>query len=518
MLADDLAAALAAADGQGLTAAQLARSLDSPEREVSFALLASHGRFRRDRGSSARWSLASASATGGRSPPSVALAAAAPGDALQLYRWQADALHEWRRRGARGVVEAVTGAGKTMVGVAAVLDELRRRGQAVVLVPTVELAHQWVAGLEPRLPAGRVGRMGAGGDDSLATHDVLVAVVNSARSLDVRPIRQGGLLVADECHRYGSANNRLALDPRFRHRLGLSATYAREDDGNLTWLDPYFGGTCFRLGYARAVAEGITARFTVSLVGVVLGPDEQVRYHELTDLMAALRARLIHRHGVPAEPFEVFLRAVTALAEGDDDGSRAARLYRQAMRERRRLLADTPAKDQALARIAPAIGDADRAIVFTQSIAASERASRTLAASGLRAAVMHSGLVGAERRGVLARFAAGGLDVLSAPRVLDEGIDVPAADLAVIVGASRSRRQMVQRMGRVLRLKPDGRHARFAVLFVEGTVEDPRSGAHEAFLGEVVGVADEVACFTSEMVLRRPGAVLESLRPPAGSR
>ena len=74
--------------------------------------------------------------------------------------------------------------------------------------------------------------MGAGASNSLVTHDVLVAVVNSARSGDVRPIRQAGLLVADECHRYGSAVNHLALDSRFGRRLGLSATYAREDDGN----------------------------------------------------------------------------------------------------------------------------------------------------------------------------------------------------------------------------------------------------------------------------------------------
>ena len=176
---------------------------------------------------------------------------------MGLYPWQADTLNAWERRGGRGVVEAVTGTGKTMVGVAAALDELDRRGQVIVLVPTVELQHQWVAELEPRLAGSeRVGRLGAGAVDSLTTHDVLVAVVNTARSLDVRPIRQGGLLVADECHRYGSAVNRLALDGRFRRRLGLSATYARDDDGDLAWLDPYFGGTCFRLGYAPRSATG----------------------------------------------------------------------------------------------------------------------------------------------------------------------------------------------------------------------------------------------------------------------
>lgn len=510
MLADDLSALLPLDRGEGLTVAQLAGRLGVPESRVSFALLAAHGRFRSDRGSPARWWLARTAVGQSRALASTPL----PSSGLGLYPWQRDALDAWRRRGCRGVVEAVTGTGKTMVGLAAVLDELHRRGQAVVLVPTVELQNQWMGQLAARLPAGQsAGRMGAGGADDLSTHDVLVAVVNSARSLDLRPIRQGGLLVADECHRYGSAVNRLALDPRLRYRLGLSATYAREDDGNQAWLDPYFGGTCFRLGYARAVAEGITARFTVSLVGVALSPDERGWYEELTERMAALRARLVEQYRVSTATFTAFLMAVRALAEAGSEGSGIARSYLQALRERRRLLADTPAKDGALHLVAPALRAAERSIVFTQSIAVSERACRTLTAGGLQAAVMHSHLSKTRRRQTLASFADGGLDALTAPQVLDEGIDVPAADLAVIVGASRSRRQMIQRMGRVLRRKSDGRHARFVVLFVEDTVEDPGRGAHEAFLEEIVDVADAVFGFPAGTLAGGRAALLEALRP-----
>ena len=82
--------------------------------------------------------------------------------------------------------------------------------------------------------------------------------------------------------------------------------------------------------------------------------------------------------------------------------------------------------------------------------------------------------------------------MISAPQVLDEGIDVPAADLAIILAASRSRRQMIQRMGRVLRRKPDGRRAQFVVVSVDGTVEDPALGAHATFLDEITNVADDI--------------------------
>jgi len=530
VLADDIEAVLTECPGR--TVSELATALggEKGRRVVSHALFSQHGRFRCDRGAPPRWWLVNDAGPGGDTsiPPAPAVARVGMPAAvsrpppvafrapLRLYQWQADALAAWAGNNRRGVVEAVTGTGKTMVGIAAAVQEIGGREQVLVLVPTVELQRQWVGELAARLPAGTlIGRLGDGARDRLASHDVLVAVVNSARAVDVRPIRRGGLLVADECHRYGSAVNHLALDPRFTHRLGLSATYGRDDDGNRAWLDPYFGGTCFQMGYQRALADEVTAHFNVALIGVQFSGRERERYDELTRLMGQLWARLVDRYDVPSAPFEAFMAAVNALADGEGAGGGVARSYRTAMLERRRLLADTPAKDAAVARLAPAIAGAERAIVFTQSIAASDRMAAVLGGLGLEAGVIHSEMSGPDRRAALRRFETGEVRVLSAPRVLDEGIDVPAADLAVIAGASHSRRQMVQRMGRVLRRKADGRLARFAVLYMEATVEDPREGAHEAFLDEVLDMAEEVRWFPAQI----PAGVCEFLqRSSTGAR
>jgi superfamily II DNA or RNA helicase len=508
MLVDDISEVLG--KNPGLTVAEIASALLTQRlraqgrqdpRVVALALFNGHERFRCDRGLPPRWWLVANERHIGEAAPQFANSRAASFDRACLYPWQREALDSWAAAGYRGVVEAVTGSGKTMLGVAAAADELRRRSQVLVVVPSVDLMHQWRRLMSPLLSPGYlVGCLGDGETAGFATADVVIAVVNSLRASDIQMIRGGGLLVADECHRYATAMNRLALDQRIERRLGLSATYARDDDGHIEWLDPFFGGTCFRMGYRRAVDDGVTARFRVALVGVALPPSERARYEELSAEIGQRYARLVERYHLPTDSFGQFIKAVNRLGSGVDSralGVSEARAYLGLLLERRRLLADTPAKMRALAGLAPAIAEAERSIVFTRSIATAEISASILAHHGLRAEAVHSRMGAAERREMLRRFADGDLQVISAPRVLDEGVDLPEADLAVIVGASRSRRQMIQRMGRVLRKKPDHRPARFALLVTESTIEDPGEGAHAMFLEEITEVADEVCSFGS---------------------
>lgn len=420
----------------------------------------------------------------------------------ELRAWQKEALATWRARGHCGVIEAVTGTGKTMVGLAAVAEELERRGKALVLVPTQELQRQWLAQLERGFHHARISALGGGNQppvDPLRDHDVVVAIVNSARDRELRPPSGKGLLVADECHRYGSEANAGALKQPFARRLGLSATYQRNDDGVADWLDPYFGGTCFSLGYDRAVPEGIVARFSVALVGARFGAAELAEYHALTSEVGRLKARLVNRFGAPEEPFSEFMRAVEAMRRG---GSRregvAANRFLKAFSDRRKLLAETRVKFDALRALAPAIGSAERTLVFTQTIEGALRAAEVLDEAGIASGTVHSQMPATDRRDRLGAFAEGRLRALVAPQVLDEGIDVPEADMAIIIASSRTRRQMIQRMGRVLRRKRDNRLARFAILFIEDTSEDPRQGAHEGFLDDLTGVAEAIALFPSD--------------------
>src|SRR5882757_8843284 len=105
----------------------------------------------------------------------------------ELYRWQLDALASWLHCGRRGVIEAVTGSGKTDVAIAAAADALRRGLFVLVLVPSRVLMEQWHGRLVTALPDARIGRLGDSGKDDSDSCDVLVTTRHSAAAYKPTP-------------------------------------------------------------------------------------------------------------------------------------------------------------------------------------------------------------------------------------------------------------------------------------------------------------------------------------------
>lgn len=419
---------------------------------------------------------------------------------LALYPWQREALDWWQERGHRGVVEAVTGSGKTRLAIAAMAQQLRRGEPAVVVVPTKDLLHQWKRELE-RWLVGELGRpvsvglLGANRKDNLNDHDVIVSTAQSGSRRTLLPRGRRGLLVADEVHHYGARSWSRILQDDFDRRLGLTATYEREDSGVERFLDPYFGGGVFRVDYARALADDVIAPFKIAFVGVRFSREERRRYEEHDEKASRYRRKLVGGYGLPEEPFGEFMREVNHLAVGgEEEATGLARAYLNAFSKRRQTLAGAREKFERVADLSAAVHKAERSILFAQTKEAAAIAVAGMTERGINGAVLTSSMDMSERKEVFAAFEDGQHELVAAPRLLDEGVDVPAADLAIVLASSRSRRQMVQRMGRVVRKKKDGRLARLAILYVVGSSEDPKV-AHEDFLYLVTGVARDIVYF-----------------------
>lgn len=440
-----------------------------------------------------------------------------------LRVWQAEALGAWCRHGRHGVVEAVTGTGKSRVGIEAAREALRDDYNVIVMVPTIDLVEQWVKSLRE----GGVTSVGALGDGQKAdfrSHRVVVGTVQSLYSAP--PTRSDGkvLLVADECHRYGAGQWSRALHPSYRRRLGLTATFERNDDG-IAALQGFFGGPpIYRIGFPRAIADGVVARYDVKLLGVRLTPRERAEYDEADEIVRDARLRLIAA-GFPAEPFGAFLHEVQEAAKEDADPTIAdvARRYLKAFSQRIDVMTSAQAKLDVMGMLAPQVAESGGAIVFTRRVETAEELSDALADGGVKSAAVHSDLSRSQRKERLRALKKGRLKAVVAPTVLDEGIDVPDIDLAVVMGGSKSRRQMIQRMGRVLRLKPDGRTATFVVVYATNTAEDlTKTDGTEGCLDLIVESADSVTALTvrdgkvvpSDLVYRKKPAAAQATSVP----
>jgi superfamily II DNA or RNA helicase len=413
------------------------------------------------------------------SPESVAAAAAALerplslAEDIELVDWQREALAAWAMSGHRGVVEAVTGAGKTDLAHWAIAEALDAEKKVLVIAPTAERVDHWYDSLRAALPINRVGKRTGLLKEQLGSYDVVVSSAIDAARERISGETFEGLIVADQVHVYGTRDLSLALDPRYSWRLGLTAAYEREDDGIATYVDPYFGGVTFSLGYDRALADEVVSRFDIALVSVPLTGAEREEYDNLGQQIEELAAALRTNFGARGTG-EDFDDAVAALAADRGPARPMARNYQKATARRDEIVARASDKAPVIKAIAKRVRDAEKALVFAQTQDAASHVAKLFGTEGCATRT----LSGMQERRLLARRAGESRDtdedivLLAGPRGMAEVGGVAGVDLGVIVGASRNRLQLIQRLGRLTGPKLDDRHARVVVLYAEGTAED----------------------------------------------
>ncbi len=401
-----------------------------------------------------------------------------PPDA-RLYPWQRLALTAWADQGRRGIIEAVTGSGKTRVGLGAIKAHIDRGNSAVVIVPTIALMDQWCNELAAWLdlrPAS-IGRNFGGSRDGLGPGRVSVYVVNTAVdtvATDVEGVRRRGqsvLLVADECHRYGAETFRGALEARFDATLGLSATPERGSDyGMEEAVIPAVGGVCFRYGYEEALRDGVIADFEVGYVGLPFDDDERVQYEQLSGEIAKAQQALLQRY--PRLRGRKLFAELHVVRRATEDP--LIDRYLQLVGQRKTLLMEAEARAEFAEWLIRDARHGQRTFLFHETIEGAEWLAETLRDAEIPASAHHSGMTGDERDAVLQAFRSGALMAITAARTLDEGIDVPDASVGVIVAGSTVRRQRIQRVGRVLRARP-GKRAVIVICYVTGARDDPHA-------------------------------------------
>ena len=345
------------------------------------------------------------------------------------YPHQAQALEAWIAGRRRGLVVLPTGAGKSYVAELAIA---RTDRSTLVVVPTIDLMNQWVVGLSLAFGPELTGAVGGGSFD---VKPLTVTTYDSAYLHMGELGARFGLLIFDECHHLPSAAYaqaaELAIAP---FRLGLTATPERQD-GSHEALDRLVGPLVFRRDIQDMkgvyLADYETVRLTVSL-----SPDEQTRYQA---------ARAEYRGFVDANMIRMSRPDGWARFLAATSRSTTGRRAWRAWREQRRIALQCEAKLHALAALL-AQHAGEQAIIFT----ADNDTVYRIARRHLIPPITHQ-TPAIERRETLAAFNEGTLRTLVTSRVLNEGVDLPAASVGIVLSGSSSVREHVQRLGRILR-------------------------------------------------------------------
>jgi superfamily II DNA or RNA helicase len=365
--------------------------------------------------------------------------------------YQEDALTAWLAAGSAGVVVLPTGAGKTFVAALAIAETGL---WTLAVVPTIDLLQQWRSAMSKALTLNEedIGIFGGGEKD---LKPITIITYDSA-ALYPRELSRFGLLIFDECHHLPAPTYRLIAESAFTPlRLGLSATPERGDMAH-TDLDELIGPEVYRRSPTELTEGQYLAQYQEKLIDIALSDQDKARYAEQRRIYSSFLRR---RHISIRSP-EDFQQKLIFLSARDPE-ARAAML---AWREARNIAMNAPAKYTEIERILQ-IHAADQVLLFSEYNPVVDAISRRFCLPSITYKTPAE-----ERRIILERFRTGQYTKLVTGRVLNEGVDVPDCRVAIIVSGNSTKREYIQRLGRILR--PKVGQAVLYELVTAGTTEE----------------------------------------------
>ena len=374
--------------------------------------------------------------------------------------YQTDALNSWLSKGSQGVVTLPTGAGKTILAILAI-SKIQR--PTLIHVPTIDLMSQWYDILKKYFnrPIGLLG----GGYNTI--EDITVSNYDSALIHVPNKGNKFGFLIFDECHHLPSEQMQYtAISSIAPFRLGLTATPERSD-GKEKLMYELCGPLCYEIDIKNL--EGVTlSPYEVITIEIEMTSTEKEIYEELRGIYI----QFIRKNNINfsySNAWQKFLR----LSCQSDEGKIAFSSYLK----QKKL---SQSSDNKLIEVWNLICKHrnDKMIIFTQD---NETAYKIGKKFVLPVITHHTKIK--DRELFLNSFRNGFFNILVTSKVLNEGVDVPDANIAIIVSGSGAVREHVQRLGRILRAK-QGKNAILYELISAGTGEqnvNQRRKMHSAY-------------------------------------
>lgn len=414
---------------------------------------------------------------------------------VSLWDNQETGLEKWLRNDKQGILEMATATGKTVAGIAAIAylcGDLPGRDDQT---PTTESANvmivahsnailsQWEEEIADKLGLATSALSGSGRPDTLrfATGTVEFYTAQSLLPRYDRDLRnEYDLVIYDEVHHYSNVDGfgEAIQRPNYKAAMGLSATIGEENDPKRRKLEELLTKVVYTYDVEDATPDGIIPDFEWTVHPTALDPSERTEWEETTESITNQFRYLKHDD----ETKQIVRQLSVPFAQLDDLGD-FIQAHQAVELELDRDLPDSwsqlqasiqsrnwirhrsqPKLDGALDLTEQYLTEVDRGVkivMFAMDIDTTERIGEALNEVTDNVYVVHSKIASSTRkkdrliRQRIDRFAEADHGVLIAPKLLDEGIDVPDAEVGINVAGTKTKLQLVQRMGRVLRKHGD---------------------------------------------------------------
>ena len=363
---------------------------------------------------------------------------------MKLREWQEAAFPLWWER-KRGIVKVVTGGGKTVFAIHCLKKYLEENSNnsIFIVVPSIALLDQWYEGLQLSFKNNEIALNG-GGEHLNKLSKITISTIDSVKNIIEYFDASKTLLIVDECHKIGTEKRGETLTNHWHATLGLSATPERDYDDNFyIIIRKILGDIIFDYDYIDAREDEVIVNFKLLYAYAAMTNSEEAEYKKFTKSIQR-RAATIGGNNMNDYPLKMLIfnraRMVKNSINRIPFGIELLQKYKR-----------------------------DSWIVFTENKKQAKEFNSIINSKGYKSAIYNTDLDTSEREENLNNFKNGNLNVLVSCTALDEGFDMPEADGAMILSASSSKRQRIQRMGRVLRITANKQNALIVTVYSSKT-------------------------------------------------
>ena len=386
-----------------------------------------------------------------------------------LRTWQIKAREKWKSNN-NGIVEAVTGSGKTIFAISIIKEFVNDKKKVLVVVPTEALLNQWYKELDKYFDKN----IGLYYGRKKKIEDITVAIINSASKKDFGS--HFDLLVADECHHTGARTfSKLLTQNKFGATLGISATPERLDSGFKDYMVPKLGRKIFTYSYIDALADKVICKFDFEMIPIRLEEKVVNQIDKMVKSLKKISSVLYHilKKNITMQEVLYHKRRLENLGNKALSYSKNKYLYKKLCEytELSRNIGLTISRSEQRIYLfkelleKPEFKDR-KIIVFHLLKNEANKLFHIANKKGRETSIYHSDFSKSDNAKALDSFKQSTNGVLICVSSLDEGVDVPDADCAIILSNGANPRRIIQRVGRVLRVK-EGKTAKIVLVYAK---------------------------------------------------